>query len=144
MRVVHCKRDKFTHYIGRPSPLGNPFPVEPYGRTKAIELFEEHARKDGLVLAAIKALPEDAVLGCWCAPEACHGDVIIKLWCEMKVAEPVLTGIDAVMAKLPERSRHYWCKANGCACMGCANFDVIENGYTYEDWLQWYQKSLKA
>jgi hypothetical protein len=37
-------------------------------------------RKDNKdLLAAIKKLPDDAVLGCFCKPRACHGDVIIEL-----------------------------------------------------------------
>jgi len=91
MRVVHCKTDRYTHYIGRPSPFGNPFSHKPskyvavqvQDRAEAIRRFEEWARKSPAVLEAIKALPEDAVLGCWCKPLDCHGDVIITLWKEL-------------------------------------------------------------
>lgn len=83
MRVVHCNREKYTHYIGRPSALGNPFTLVKYGRAICIEKFEEMSRSSEFLMKTIKELPEDAVLGCWCKPMSCHGDVIVKLWKEM-------------------------------------------------------------
>jgi hypothetical protein len=32
----------------------------------------------------IRALPANAVLGCWCKPGSCHGDVIVKIWKELR------------------------------------------------------------
>lgn len=87
MRVVHCKVDRCTHYIGRPSVFGNPYSVTVYGRNKCISLFEGYARGSSGLMAAINDLPETAVLGCFCAPAKCHGDVIIKLWKEMHAGE---------------------------------------------------------
>lgn len=46
---------------------------------EAIVSFEDYARESPKIMAAIKNLPEDAILGCWCKPGPCHGDVIIKL-----------------------------------------------------------------
>lgn len=92
MRVVHCKHDQYTHYIGRPSLLGNrythtqskfPGMVVVGTREEAIWRFEEFARQDARTLRVIEQLPSNAVLGCWCHPQACHGDVIIKLWLEI-------------------------------------------------------------
>ena len=91
MKVVHCKREPYTVYIGRPGKFGNPFVVgagawhnDRWSREAAIAKFEQYARATAEVMAAIKALPPDAVLGCWCKPKnACHGDVIVKLWHEL-------------------------------------------------------------
>ncbi len=83
MTVVHCKREPFTHYIGRPSVFGNPFTIADYGRHTAIAMFEEWARQQPTVLDAILALPADAVLGCWCHKQRCHGHVIMRLWKEL-------------------------------------------------------------
>jgi hypothetical protein len=81
--VVHV-RDKCYFYIGRPSALGNPFVVGMHGsRDAVIKLFEEHARGNPALLAAIRAIPAGARLGCHCKPLACHGDVIVKIWKEM-------------------------------------------------------------
>jgi len=30
------------------------------------------------------ALSEDDVLGCFCRPDFCHGDIMIKVWKELK------------------------------------------------------------
>lgn len=34
-------------------------------------------------MEVIRKLPEDAVLACWCHPETCHGDVVMKIWKEL-------------------------------------------------------------
>ena len=92
MTVVHCRKHSYTHYIGRPSPFGNRFShlvshvpgtIKVDTREQAIAMFEKNARRNARLLALIKALPEDAVLGCWCRPDSCHGDVIITLWKEL-------------------------------------------------------------
>jgi len=60
----------------------NPFKVSTNkSRQKIIEEYEEYIRKK------IKDDPEKynienlrgKKLGCWCAPDACHGDVLIKI-----------------------------------------------------------------
>jgi hypothetical protein len=85
-RVVHCKREKFDIYIGRGSKWGNPFShkegtlaehvVE--SREEAIAKYEEYLLSNQEL---VDALPElrGKVLGCWCKPKACHGDVLLKL-----------------------------------------------------------------
>lgn len=85
MKIVHCKREPYTEYIGRPSRFGNPYSLEEYGREEAVAKYEDYARKNSKLLEWIRLLPEDAVLGCWCFPRLCHGDVIMKLWKEMHV-----------------------------------------------------------
>ena len=77
--VVHCKRAPHDVYVGRPSKWGNPFVVGRDGtRTEVIARYERwlHARPE-----LLEALPELAgkTLGCWCAPHACHGEVLAKL-----------------------------------------------------------------
>jgi hypothetical protein len=93
MRLVNCKVDRYTHYIGRPSPLGNPFRMGHHGnRDQVIRMFESYARKHPEIIAEIRKLPQDAVLGCFCYPKACHGDAIIKLWNEIHV--PIIRRLD--------------------------------------------------
>jgi hypothetical protein len=73
-------------YCGRPSVLGNPFrlqPEEPRGAT--IEryrwwMWRKIQAGDQQVLGALSALRADSKLGCWCAPQPCHCDVIIRAW----------------------------------------------------------------
>ncbi len=80
MKVVNKRSSDSTVYIGRGSVFGNPFKIGENGtRDSVIAEFEDYARRTPHVLAAIKELPQNAVLGCYCKPRACHGDVIVKL-----------------------------------------------------------------
>ena len=77
--VVHCKRDLYDVYIGRPSKWGNPFVIGKDGtRDEVIAKYREWLLAQP---ALVEALPElsGKVLGCWCAPQACHGDVLAEL-----------------------------------------------------------------
>jgi hypothetical protein len=77
--VVHCKRAAHDVYIGRPSKWGNPFVIGRDGtREDVIAKYEAWLLEQPELLAA---LPELAgkTLGCWCAPRACHGDVLARL-----------------------------------------------------------------
>jgi len=81
MKVVNLRKEPYTHYIGRGSIFGNPYPIdENHTRERVIEMYEVYARQE--LMKAIAALPGDAILGCYCKPKACHGDVIIKIWHE--------------------------------------------------------------
>jgi len=79
MKVVHCKKEPFDVYIGRPSKWGNPFTIGKDGtREEVIEKYRDWIiEQDDLM----EALPElkGKVLGCWCSPKSCHGDVLIEL-----------------------------------------------------------------
>lgn len=66
-------------YIGRPSIWGNPFKIGRDGSRR-----EVIAKYRGLVLRSprlLARLPElhGKDLACWCAPQPCHGDVLIDL-----------------------------------------------------------------
>ena len=64
-------------YIGRPSKWGNPFSKG--SKSQNIEDFREYAEKrvchDPQWLEPLR----NKHLVCWCAPNPCHGDVIISL-----------------------------------------------------------------
>lgn len=86
-KVVHCKKEPYDVYIGRGSKFGNPyshlpnsaapFPVET--REDAIRLYEEWIRSQPELMEAVKKELRGKILGCWCAPLACHGDVLIRI-----------------------------------------------------------------
>lgn len=78
--VVHCKKESFDVYIGRPSKWGNPFSIGHYGtRDEVIARYRRYLdTKPELIRDAKKEL-RDKVLGCWCAPKACHGDVLAEI-----------------------------------------------------------------
>lgn len=75
--VVHCKKQQFDVYIGRPSKWGNPFPIS-LGRKECIEQYAKWILKQPQLLADLPELV-DKRLGCFCAPLACHGDILARL-----------------------------------------------------------------
>ena len=77
--VVHCKKNRYDVYIGRPSKWGNPFVVGKDGsRDDVVRLYEGWIRNQPKLLADLWEL-RGKTLGCWCHPLACHGDVLVKL-----------------------------------------------------------------
>ena len=78
-RVVHCKKEPCDVYIGRPSKWGNPYEIcEGCTREQAIEKYRTYILTNPRLLADIEEL-RGKVLGCWCHPKPCHGDVLIEL-----------------------------------------------------------------
>mgnify|MGYP001175620163 CR=1 FL=1 len=67
-----------------PSKWGNRFVVGVHGaRGECVALHErelrERARREYDALMAELNELRGLVLGCWCAPRACHGDVLVRL-----------------------------------------------------------------
>lgn len=89
--VVNKYHGTTGEYIGRGSPLGNPFPIQPGSpRETVIEAYatwlsEKILNKDSKVINELDRLHQIAVLTgmvklqCFCAPKPCHGDVIRKV-----------------------------------------------------------------
>lgn len=61
----------------------NMFPLHEYSRGRSLRLYERHVRKH-----LMKFLPrlDGKILGCWCAPRPCHGDILISLFKEKMAA----------------------------------------------------------
>ena len=79
--VVHCKKDPYDVYIGRPSKWGNPFTVGKDGTREEVIIkyrkwLDEPEQEE--LFDSISELC-GKVLGCWCSPKACHGDVLHEL-----------------------------------------------------------------
>lgn len=82
---VYSKRDSVypqdAIYVGRPSKWGNPFSIGRDGTREEViakyrqrvEAFDNTLRKEWLSPLVGKDLL------CWCAPEACHADVLLEL-----------------------------------------------------------------
>lgn len=85
--VVNCRRDPYDVYIGRPSPFGNPFSHTPStlarfrvgSREEAIDAFSRWVHSKPDLIARIKRELKGKVLGCFCAPNRCHGDVLARI-----------------------------------------------------------------
>lgn len=83
-RVVHCKKEPYQVYIGRPSLWGNPFEIGKHGtREEVIEKYRHYVKNDPLLMDKIMEL-DGKILGCWCSPKPCHGDVLIEIISEIK------------------------------------------------------------
>jgi hypothetical protein len=66
-------------YIGRPSKWGNPFVIGRHGdRGDVIVKYEAYLRSSPELMGALHEL-RGKNLVCWCAPKACHGDVLLRL-----------------------------------------------------------------
>jgi hypothetical protein len=87
-------------YVGRPGRFGNPFPVDIYGREKAIDLFKRwlSGNMSASELSSLSRFPEGSMvterqllraaisrlrghdLACWCPlDQPCHADVLLEL-----------------------------------------------------------------
>jgi hypothetical protein len=83
-QVVHFKKRSYDVYVGRPSKWGNPFEIGKDGtRDEVIQKYENWIRTQPELMAALPEL-KGKVLGCWCKPQKCHGDVLIKLLEELE------------------------------------------------------------
>ena len=84
--VVHCKKSAHDVYIGRPSKWGNPFSHKSgtqaqfvvATREDAVTKYREWLMTQQHLLDSLFEL-RGKVLGCWCSPLACHGDVLAEL-----------------------------------------------------------------
>jgi len=105
-KVVHCKRSSYDVYIGRPSKWRNPFTIGKHGsREDVIDKYREWFMEQDYLLVA---LPElfDKVIACWCAPQACHGDVLVgfarKLQAYLKATNKKSIGANEIRKVLLE------------------------------------------
>ena len=75
--VVNCRTAKFDVYIGRPSKWGNPFHIGLDGsREDVIRLFKYQIASNPEYIRDVRIELKDKILGCWCAPLPCHGDIL--------------------------------------------------------------------
>lgn len=90
MNVVHCKKEDYDVYIGRGrcprtgerGRWGNPFRIGRDGdRKEVIAKYRlwlcKEIEAERIDLAELASL-HGKVLGCWCAPEPCHGEVLAR------------------------------------------------------------------
>lgn len=76
--VVNLRHDKYDVYIGRGSVWGNPYVIGELSREQVLEKYREHLQKHPYLQARVVEL-RGKVLGCYCKPEACHGDILAEL-----------------------------------------------------------------
>lgn len=67
-------------YIGRPSKWGNPFAIGPsQDRETVIRLYRDWIQTQPQLIEAAKRELKGKDLVCFCAPCACHGDVLLEI-----------------------------------------------------------------
>lgn len=77
--IVNLKRAFCDVQICRPGQWGNPFVIGRDGdRAEVIEKYREWIQTQPKLLLQLPLL-KGKRLGCYCAPLACHGDVLIEL-----------------------------------------------------------------
>jgi hypothetical protein len=118
MRVVNCTREACTHYCGRPSSLnraighpvdlsilGNPHWMADESQRERVcalyrrTLFQWIIEDKPGIVEALRSLPEDAILGCFCAPRQCHCDILEAASNYVKATRPQMTTISVNWSK---------------------------------------------
>jgi hypothetical protein len=65
--------------ICRPTIWGNPFVIGKHGDRHAVLMkYKRYLRREQQLVRRVKAL-KGKVLACWCHPEDCHGDELVRL-----------------------------------------------------------------
>jgi hypothetical protein len=82
-RVVNKHYEAYDVYIGRGSQLGNPFPMDKAGETREVviakyRLWLWRGIKTGRISLDYLRSLNGMRLACFCAPKACHGDIIVQ------------------------------------------------------------------
>jgi len=98
IRIGNKKHGDKGEYVGRPSPLGNPFKVKEFGQAGACAAYEQWFSKiikagpitNPSVFAELDKLYNiyikngELTLLCWCAPKRCHSETI-RNWLEERL-----------------------------------------------------------
>jgi hypothetical protein len=78
-KIVNINKDNYDIYIGRGSVYGNPFIIGIDGtRKECIEKYKYFLINNKNLMKEILKL-EGKILGCYCKPKACHGDIICDI-----------------------------------------------------------------
>lgn len=65
-------------YVGRPTKWGNPFVIGRHGdRDQVVSQYEQYLLSNEDLMNSLHELKGKSLI-CWCAPQACHADVLIK------------------------------------------------------------------
>jgi len=84
-KIVHLKKEPYDVYIGRPSKWGNPYShkegtlaeFRAKNRAEALEKYEKYLLENETLFNSLIEL-QGKTLGCWCKPNKCHGDILVK------------------------------------------------------------------
>ena len=84
--VVHCRRAPFDVYVGRPGRWGNPFSWKDgtlatwrTSKDGCLPAYEAWLLAQPELVARARSELRGKVLGCWCRPGPCHGDILARI-----------------------------------------------------------------
>jgi len=93
-RILNKSRDPIPEssvYVGRGSPFGNPFVVGVDGtRSEVIRKYRQYVRRNPELLKLIEEQLRGRDLVCFCAPKACHAEVIFEILYSRQEQLPLL------------------------------------------------------
>jgi hypothetical protein len=84
-RVVNLFREPYDVYIGRPGkgkpgPWGNPFVLGKDGdRNTVLDKYRDWLMQHPNLIERIRRELRGKVLGCFCKPHPCHGDILAEI-----------------------------------------------------------------
>ena len=93
-KVVNLNKEPYDVYIGRGSKWGNPYTTIKNKETLASEIVETSEEAISKYKDYVLSNPdlynsldelEGKVLGCFCKPKPCHGDILLELLTEKKL-----------------------------------------------------------
>jgi len=77
-KVVHCKKEPYDILIDRTTKWGNPFKMDSgCTREQSIQKFREWFPTQKHLVDSLHEI-QGKVLGCWCKPKDCHGDILAE------------------------------------------------------------------
>jgi hypothetical protein len=80
MAVLNKRNTSNGVYIGRPSKWGNPFVIGKDGtREDVVRRFEQYLLSNPALIEAARKELKGKDLICFCAPLACHGDILHRI-----------------------------------------------------------------
>ncbi len=75
-KVINKRKEKFDVNIGRPSKWGNPFVIGKDGnREQVIQKYADWIIEQPELMKCLSEL-QGKILGCYCKPQDCHGDIL--------------------------------------------------------------------
>lgn len=93
-RIVNLNKEPYDVYIGRGSKWGCPYTIIKDRPTLAKEIvdskeealskYKEYVLNTPELMESLDEL-DNKVLGCFCKPEPCHGDVLLELIAQKKL-----------------------------------------------------------
>lgn len=102
-----------TIYIGRGSPLGNPYPItKEHPRLEVIAKYREYLTiclldDNPVIINGLKQIKSESQLMCFCAPAPCHGEVIREIWLELNKTGDFEEGLKNFKAKYAKNTLEF-------------------------------------